>query len=131
MSRPALMAPGRNSSGLPGAWRCTGRNNEEMVDKFVHVGVITSKEVEEAFRAVPRGAFVPPGQQLEAYFDSPLRGEPHVHMSAPHMYATVLEALDLSPGRRVCSRVFFTVKLYVPMSLLLALHATLLVSKLK
>ena len=113
---------GRNLTGLPGAWRCTGRNNEEMVDKLVHMGVITSKEVEEAFRAVPRGAFVPPDLQLEAYIDSPLLGDPHVHMSAPHMYATVLEALDLSPGRtflhynglfcEMVSFVSFTVELH-------------------
>lgn len=98
MSSLPTLAVGRSSSGLPRAWRCTGRNNEEMVDKFVHMGVITTKEVEDAFRAVPRGAFVPNDLQLEAYVDSPLRGEPHVHMSAPHMYATVLEALKLSPG---------------------------------
>lgn len=102
MSRPPVLAVGRSSSGLPGAWRYTGRNNGEMVDKFVHMGVITTKEVEDAFRAVPRGAFVPHDLQLEAYIDSPLRGEPHVHMSAPHMYATVLEALRLSPGMRIC-----------------------------
>ncbi|KAL9980549.1 hypothetical protein ACROYT_G009151 [Oculina patagonica] len=97
MSWPVVIA-GRNPSGVPGAWRCTGRNNEEMVDRLVQMGVITSKEVEEAFRAVPRGAFVPPDQQVEAYLDSPLLGDFHLHMSAPHMYATVLEALDLSPG---------------------------------
>ena len=103
MSSLRALAVGRSSSGLPGAWRCTGRNNEEMVEKFVHMGVITTKEVEDAFRAVPRGAFVPHDLQLEAYVDSPLRsrGEPHVHMSAPHMYATVLEALNLSPGMKV------------------------------
>lgn len=84
---------------LVGAWRCTGRNNDEMVDKFAHMGIITTKEVEDAFRAVPRGAFVPPDLQIEAYVDSPIRGDPHVHMSAPHMYATVLEALQLSPGK--------------------------------
>lgn len=99
MSWPVLITR-RNSSGVPGAWRCTGRNNEEMVDKLVHMRVITSKDVEEAFRAVPRGAFVPPDLQLEAYIDEPLFGDPHLHMSAPHMYATVLEALDLSPGRK-------------------------------
>jgi len=70
-----------------------------MVDKLVHMGVITVKEVEDAFRAVPRGAFVSPDLQLEAYIDAPLLGDPHLHMSAPHMYATVLEGLDLSPGR--------------------------------
>lgn len=77
-----------------------------MVDRLVQMGVITSKEVEEAFRAVPRGAFVPPDQQVEAYLDSPLLGDFHLHMSAPHMYATVLEALDLSPGRRFSILVF-------------------------
>lgn len=112
MSWPVVIAT-RNSSGLPGAWRCTGRNNEEMVDKLVHMGVITSKEVEEAFRAVPRGAFVPPDLQLEAYIDSPLLGDPHLHMSAPHMYATVLEALDLSPGRRILFFLFFFAFLFV------------------
>lgn len=95
---PSSSAFGVVRSYLPGAWRCTGRNNEEMVDKFVQTGVITTKEVEDAFRAVPRGAFVPHDLHLEAYLDSPLRGEPHVHLSAPHMYATVLEALKLSPG---------------------------------
>ena len=99
-----LAQTGRHLTGLPGAWRCTGRNNEEMVDKLVHMGVISSKEVEEAFRTVPRGAFVPPDLQLEAYIDSPLVGDPHVHMSAPHMYATVLEALDLSPGGKSCNQ---------------------------
>lgn len=99
MSWPVLITR-RNSSGVPGAWRCTGRNNEEMVDKLVHMGVISIKEVEEAFRAVPRGAFVSPDLQLEAYIDAPLLGDPHLHMSAPHMYATVLEALDLSPGTK-------------------------------
>ena len=80
------------------AWRCTGRNNDEMVDKFVHMGIITSKEVEDSFRLIPRGAFVPTERQDEAYVDAPIRGDPHVHMSAPHMYATILEALDLQPG---------------------------------
>ena len=106
-SWPVVIA-GRNPSGLlPGAWRCTGRNNEEMVDRLVQNGVISSKEVEEAFRAVPRGAFVPADQQVEAYLDSPLLGEMHLHMSAPHMYATVLEALDLSPGRKILFLVLF------------------------
>lgn len=102
---PSSSAFGVVRSYLPGAWRCTGRSNEEMVDKFVQTGVITTKEVEDAFRAVPRGAFVPHDLHLEAYLDSPLRGEPHVHLSAPHMYATVLEALKLSPGNYYCNSV--------------------------
>lgn len=118
MSWPVLIAR-RNSSSVPGAWRCTGRNNEEMVDKLVHMGVITSKEVEEAFRAVPRGAFVAPDLQVEAYIDAPLVGDHHLHMSAPHMYATVMEALDLSPGRKsfllLCRSCKWRLELYVSM----------------
>lgn len=108
-SAPKMIALRSSSatSGLPGAWRCTGRSNEEMVDKFVHMGVIITSEVEDAFRAVPRGAFVPHDLQVEAYIDSPLRGEPHVHLSAPHMYATVLEALQLSPGMKNYSLYLF------------------------
>ena len=104
-----------NSVGLPGSWRCSGRNNEEMVDKFIQMGIITAKEVEEAFRAVPRGAFVPADLQVEAYIDSPLRGEPHVHLSAPHMYATVLGALDLSPGTDLTNRYvgYWTILVFV------------------
>lgn len=98
-SLPLVMRIEPQPSSLPGAWRYTGKKNEEMVDKFAHTGIISTKDVEDAFRAVPRGAFVPPDLQDEAYVDAPIRGDPHVHLSAPHMYATVLEALQLTPGK--------------------------------
>lgn len=77
----------------------TGSNNDKMVDKFGETGIIKTKEVEDAFRAVPRGAFLPPDLKIKAYEDSPIQGDPHIHMSAPHMYAIVLEALQLSSGK--------------------------------
>jgi len=48
---------------------------------------------------IPRGDFVPQSQQADAYDDSPLP----VHrwgfnISAPHMYAICLQALDPQPG---------------------------------
>ena len=70
-----------------------------MVDKFGETGIIKTKEVEDAFRAVPRGAFLPPDLKIKAYEDSPIQADPHIHMSAPHMYAIVLEALQLSSGK--------------------------------
>ena len=91
------------ASSLRGGWRFFGKNNDEMVTKFAQIGFICTKSVEDAFRAVPRGAFVPLELQDEAYDDSPIRGDPHVHLSAPHMYATVLEALQLTPGKEMPS----------------------------
>jgi protein-L-isoaspartate O-methyltransferase len=35
--------------------------------------------------------------RAQAYFDRPFK-QAYVHISAPHMYATVLEALELTPG---------------------------------
>lgn len=65
---------------------------------FKSHSTITTKAVENAFLNVPRAAFLPEDLQDEAYSDSPIRGDDHLHMSAPHMYATVLEALELKPG---------------------------------
>ena len=80
------------------AWQSLSRNNQEMVDKFVRLGIIESKAVENAFRCVSRAAFVPEHQIDEAFRDTPLRGSPHIHMSAPHMYASILEDLELEEG---------------------------------
>lgn len=33
----------------------------------------------------------------EAYFDRPFKRQ-QIHISAPHMYITILESLDLKPG---------------------------------
>lgn len=41
------------------------------------------------------------GYQDEAYMDAPIRVEEHgFNISAPHMHATGLSALDLQPGDR-------------------------------
>jgi protein-L-isoaspartate O-methyltransferase len=80
------------------AWRSLGEQNEEMVNNFKQMSIVTSKEVENAFLNVPRAAFLPEYLHHEAYADYPVRGDDHLHMSAPHMYATVLEALDLKIG---------------------------------
>lgn len=50
-----------------------------------------------AFRLTDRGDFVVPSHKSEAYFDRPFKRS-FVHLSAPHMYATVLEKLDIKQG---------------------------------
>lgn len=50
-----------------------------------------------AFRLTDRGDFVIPEHRNEAYFDRPFKRQ-FVHLSAPHMYVSVLKHLDLQPG---------------------------------
>lgn len=57
-----------------------------------------SAAVEAAFRVVDRRLFAPQGAEDVAYHDRPIR-EGRVHLSAPHMYAAVVETLELKPGQ--------------------------------
>lgn len=79
-------------------WQSLNKGNQEMVDKFTRLAIIQTKEVENAFRCVNRAAFVSNELLSEAFSDVPIKGSPHLHMSAPHIYATILEDLDLEPG---------------------------------
>eukprot|EP00614_Pseudopedinella_elastica_P009510 CAMPEP_0172604074 /NCGR_PEP_ID=MMETSP1068-20121228/24315_1 /TAXON_ID=35684 /ORGANISM="Pseudopedinella elastica, Strain CCMP716" /LENGTH=397 /DNA_ID=CAMNT_0013406017 /DNA_START=125 /DNA_END=1315 /DNA_ORIENTATION=+ len=79
------------------AWRSGGESNEEMVSNLHANGVISNLGVVEAFRKVSRGFFVPDEVKSVAFHDSPLRSGP-VHMSAPHIYGAVVDALDFTPG---------------------------------
>lgn len=76
------------------AWQSSGTNNEEMVDNMKRFGVIHSDAVVEAFRAVDRRYFVP--NTSRAHVDEPIR-EGHIHISAPHIYGCIVEALHITP----------------------------------
>ncbi|KAL7534664.1 hypothetical protein ACHAXR_006022 [Thalassiosira sp. AJA248-18] len=82
------------------AWRSSGTNNTEMVDKLKRFGVITSDHVEEGFREVDRKFFVPRGNESMAHSDQPLK-EGNVHISAPHIYGSAIQALDLVPNSSI------------------------------
>ena len=60
-------------------------------------GVIQKHAVEQAFRAVDRRFFVPQDHLDVAYSDQPLR-DGHLHISAPHIYGCVVEALEVEPA---------------------------------
>lgn len=79
------------------AWRSSGTNNTDMVNKLKQFGVIKSTHVEAGFRNVDRKFFVPVGNEDIAHSDQPLK-EGNVHISAPHIYGSALEALDLVPN---------------------------------
>mmetsp|Transcript_28138 Transcript_28138/g.34255 ORF Transcript_28138/g.34255 Transcript_28138/m.34255 type:complete len:565 (+) Transcript_28138:150-1844(+) len=78
------------------AWRSSGSTNEEMVNNLKRFKVISSEAVERGFRKVDRKFFVPKGNEDSAYADQPLK-EGSVHISAPHIYGSALEALELQP----------------------------------
>jgi protein-L-isoaspartate O-methyltransferase len=68
-----------------------------MVDKMKRFGIISSDHVERGFRRVDRKFFVPRGNEDSAHSDQPLK-EGNVHISAPHIYGSVIEALALVPN---------------------------------
>lgn len=75
---------------------------KRLVEGFVRMGVIRSKEVERAFLEVPREEFVWHSMKHLTYEDTPLSlGSTGQTISAPHMVAIMLEELDLKKGLNV------------------------------
>jgi protein-L-isoaspartate(D-aspartate) O-methyltransferase len=62
---------------------------------------IKTKEVEKAFLETPRELFIPYNIKKYAYIDSPLEIGSGQTISAPHMVAIMVEALDLKKGQKV------------------------------
>jgi len=78
------------------AWRVQ-RSNADLVASLCSDGVIQTDVLADAFLAVDRGLFLPSSVREKAYRDEPIRSG-IFHLSAPHVYASVLEALQLRPG---------------------------------
>lgn len=77
----------------------TAADNTELVNILKELHVVRSPRVERALLMCPRGAFIPHDYAEEAYSDTPIRVEDmEFNISAPHMHATCLEALELQSG---------------------------------
>jgi len=65
--------------------------NDELIDNMKRFAGLLKKPInEEAMRAIPRGAFVPPEQLAEAYVDAPIHSSRlNFNISAPHMSANL------------------------------------------
>jgi len=74
---------------------------EELIQHLIREGYLKSKEVIEAMRAVPREIFVPEHLREYAYADMPLEIGHGQTISAPHMVAMMLEALQLNENSKV------------------------------
>jgi len=79
------------------AWMSSGTTNVELVNAMRENGVLTDQRIRDAFLAVDRGLFLPDGLGEAAYEDCPVKVG-NIHASAPHIYASVLEALDIQEG---------------------------------
>eukprot|EP00596_Hydrurales_sp_CCMP1899_P001960 CAMPEP_0119038168 /NCGR_PEP_ID=MMETSP1177-20130426/6891_1 /TAXON_ID=2985 /ORGANISM="Ochromonas sp, Strain CCMP1899" /LENGTH=488 /DNA_ID=CAMNT_0007000351 /DNA_START=323 /DNA_END=1789 /DNA_ORIENTATION=- len=79
------------------AWLSVGSTNDDLCNQLKQHGVLQTGAIFAAFRHTDRGDFVQQNKRVQAYADRPFKHE-YVHISAPHMYATVLEQLDLKPG---------------------------------
>ncbi|MHC3474887.1 methyltransferase, FxLD system [Streptomyces sp. 7R007] len=79
---------------------------DKLVNELVAQKVIETKEVEAAFRAVPRHLFAPEAPLEKAYAQTPLVTKRDEHgitissVSAPEIQATMLEQAALRPGHR-------------------------------
>jgi protein-L-isoaspartate(D-aspartate) O-methyltransferase len=71
-----------------------------MVQQLIARG-IRAPELIEAFRSVPREAFLPPELHEFAYQDAPLPIEQGQTISQPYIVALMVAALDLAPSDRV------------------------------
>lgn len=74
---------------------------ETLVRRLERQGVLRTPRIIAAMREVPRHVFLPDRLRSSAYYDTPLGIGSGQTISAPHMVAMMLEALDLQPGQKV------------------------------
>lgn len=85
----------------------SGPLRDELVDKLVANGAVSSLEVEAALRTVPRHLFLPETSVAAAYADDAVAIKRDEHrtvissVSAPQIVAIMLEQLRVQPGDRV------------------------------
>lgn len=79
--------------------RPINQTNDEMVQSLKNVGQIITPEVEEAMLLFKREYFLTDELVESAYSDNALRfNDMHFNISAPHMHAHCLEALEIRHG---------------------------------
>src|SRR5687768_2208233 len=74
---------------------------EKMVRQQIAGRGIKGPRLLDAFRAVPREAFVPEGVREFAYEDGPLPIGEEQTISQPYIVALMIETADVAPGDRV------------------------------
>lgn len=73
--------------------------NDELINALIKAKTILSIDVEKVFRCVDRGFYFPDSDKTLAYRDTAWISE-SFHLSAPSVYATVMECLELQEGNK-------------------------------
>ncbi|KAK3891767.1 hypothetical protein Pcinc_004347 [Petrolisthes cinctipes] len=74
-----------------------GVDNDDLVDNLKAASYISTPLLERVFRAVDRGDYFTTENREQAYRDSAWK-KGNLHLSAPCIYAKVMEGLQLAPG---------------------------------
>ncbi|XP_068217331.1 protein-L-isoaspartate O-methyltransferase domain-containing protein 1-like [Palaemon carinicauda] len=74
-----------------------GVDNDDLVDNLKAANYIKTPLVERIFRAVDRGDYFTVEHREQAYRDNAWK-KGNLHLSAPCIYAKVMESLQLAPG---------------------------------
>lgn len=77
------------------------RQKNETMANLENLGYLKNPEVKKAMLKVRRELFVLSEYRKEAWIDTPLPVVGKATISAPHMYAIMLEAADLKKGEKV------------------------------
>jgi protein-L-isoaspartate(D-aspartate) O-methyltransferase len=77
------------------------KQRKQVVENLKKLGYIKSESVKKVMLKIKREDFVPKEYLDSAYADTPLPIPGGVTISAPHMHAIFLEALDLKLGQKV------------------------------
>jgi protein-L-isoaspartate(D-aspartate) O-methyltransferase len=76
-------------------------DREDMVERQIAGRGISGQRLLDAFRAVPREAFLPEGVRSFAYEDGPLPIEAGQTISQPYIVALMIDAAGVGPGGKV------------------------------
>lgn len=74
-------------------------SNDELINSLIKRDFIHTMDAEKVFRSVDRGLYFTNDVKRDAYRDSAWQSD-KIHLSAPCVYATVLEYLELKPGNK-------------------------------
>lgn len=77
------------------------KEKKEVISHLEATGKLKSPEIKRAMLTVKRELFVLPEYRKDAWLDTPLPIVGTSTISAPHMYAIMLEAVKLKPGEKV------------------------------
>ena len=88
-------------AGVSGLTTDLAAERETMVEWQLRRRGITHEPILDAFRAVPREAFVGPAHAHLAYGDHPLPIEAGQTISQPYIVALMIEAAGIEPGDKV------------------------------